>query len=429
MKTPPQNTEAERVLLGSIMLDRSIYDETRLILTDADFFSSKHQAIYKASGEADGDILAVLEVMKEHGTLESSGGMAYLSGLTDIIPSKSDTKRHAKIIKEASRKRRFISRAGELIATCYGGHAFENIAAELEKEAFELSSELGGSDEAEHIGDIIQQTIARVERISNSGQTDGVMSGLLDFDRMTSGFQPDDLVIIAARPSMGKTALVFNMMQNTAKNGCPSGVFSLEMGTQALGDRMLSGATKLNSKTTRNGWINEKDWPCIAAAGDMFNNLPLFIDDTPALHISEMRSRARRMKRKHNIGLIAVDYLQLARGDGGNREQEVSHISRELKAMAKELHIPVVALAQLNRGLESRADKRPVLSDLRESGAIEQDADVITFIYRDDYYNKDQNNPKKGIAELIIGKQRNGPTGTVELGWQEETATFFNLER
>lgn len=428
MKIPPQNIEAEQALIGSILLDPSIYDEARLHVTAEDFYTGKHGMIYKAQG-AGGDLIVTCDALKKAGELDLVGGPAYLSELTDCIPSKHEAVRYAKIIREASKRREFIATASDMIADCYQGGDFGYMASEFEKTAFNLAGSLGGVEEAESIGGIIENSVDRLIAITEGGVTPGLMTGLIDFDKMTSGLRPDDLIIIAARPSMGKTALLFNILKNVAEGGTPVGVFSLEMGKEALGDRMLSSATQINSKAIRSGWINDNHWPTITAAAGYYKTLPLHIDDAPSLHISEMRSRARRMKSKHNIGLIAVDYLQLARGDGGNREQEVSHISRDLKAMAKELHIPVIALAQLNRGLESRPNKRPMLSDLRESGAIEQDADVIAFIYRDDYYNKDANNPLKGVAEIIFGKQRNGPTGTVKLGWQEETGVFTNLAR
>lgn len=429
-RLPPQNIEAEQAVLCSMMLSPEIYDCVRMIISAEDFFKPAHQEIFKAIEKTNGDILTIANHLKDAGKLESVGGPAYLSALIDVsIPSETLAKQHSKIIRDESKKREFINKASEMVNTCYSGHDFGNMAEDIEKEAFALSESITTGSESESIGGIIEKTVARLERIARDGEEPGIMTGLTDIDSMTSGFRSGDLIVLASRPSMGKTALAFNILQRLASYKIPVGAFSLEMSKDALGERMLANMANINSKNIRSGWISDKQWPVITHAHQKFSNMPMFIDDTPSLHISEIRSRARRMKRKHDIQFIAIDYIQFARGDGGNREQEVADISRGLKAMAKELKIPVLALAQLNRGLEQRADKRPMMSDLRESGAIEQDADVITFIYRDDYYNKDRNNPRKGIAEIIFGKQRNGPTGTVELLWREETCSFENFER
>lgn len=429
-RLPPQNIEAEKAVLCAMMLSPEIYDCVRMIISSGDFFKPGHQEIFKAIETTNGDILTVANYLKDAGALDAVGGPAYLSDIIDVsIPSETLAQQHAKIVRDESKKREFIIKASEMINTCYSGHDFGNMAEDIEKEAFALSENIATGSESESIGGIVEKAVARLKRISRDGNDPGIMTGFSDIDTMTSGFHSGDLIILAARPSMGKTALAFNILRRLASNKIPVGAFSLEMSKDALGERMLADMSKINSKNIRSGWISDRQWPVITHASQQFTNMPMFIDDTPSLHISEIRSRARRMKRKHDIQFIVIDYIQFARGDGGNREQEVADISRGLKAMAKELKIPVLALAQLNRGLESRSDKRPMMSDLRESGAIEQDADVITFIYRDDYYNKEANNTRKGIAEIIFGKQRNGPTGTVELLWKEETCSFENLER
>jgi replicative DNA helicase len=427
-RIPPQNIDAEQSVLCSIMLDNNIYDSVRMIISADDFYRPEHVLVFKAVEETGGDIVSVANHLKDSGKLDRVGGPAYLAEISDkSIPSETLAIQHANIIRDCMKKRTFIAKASDMVNSCYGGLDFSNLAEELEKESFALTEQISTGSEAESIGEIIKRTKKRLETISINGADAGLMTGLSDFDNMTSGLRDSDLIVLAARPSMGKTALAFNLLKRLAGYQIPVGAFSLEMSKDSLGERMLADMTNINSKNIRSGWISDNQWPVIAKATDEFRSMPLYIDDTPSLHISEIRSRARRMKRKHDIKFIAVDYIQFARGDGGNREQEVADISRGLKAMAKELKIPVLALAQLNRGLESRADKRPMLSDLRESGAIEQDADVITFIYRDEYYNKNSN--KKGIAELIFGKQRNGPTGVVELMWREGTCSFHNLHR
>lgn len=429
-RLPPQNIEAEQAVLCAMLLDQDIIDLVRMFINGDDFIKQAHRVIFKAITDTRGDILEVISNLKALGVLDEVGGPAYLAALADmVIPSKKVAESHAKLIREASQKRKFIANAGEMIASCYGGGDFGDMAADLEKEAFNLSADLGTGAEAVSIGEIVKGTVARVERIVEEGLDPGIMTGFYDFDRMTSGLQSDDLIILAARPSMGKTALLFNILKRVALQGIPVGAFSLEMGNEGLGQRMLAEQTMINSKVIRSGRVRDNEWPTITNAMGLFDSMPLYIDDTPALHISEMRSRARRMHRKHGVSLIALDYLQMARGDGNNREQEIADISRGMKAMAKELKIPVIALAQLNRGLESRSDKRPMLSDLRESGAIEQDADVVAFIYRDDYYDKTQDNPKKGIAEVIFSKQRNGPTGTIELLFRDHLCSFENMAR
>lgn len=427
-RVPPQSVEAEQHLLGAMMLKPELFDQVRMILTVDDFYRPEHRPIFAAIEGGALDIVMVVNKLKDANQLEGCGGPAYIDSLTDIIPTTATALAHATRIKQESKKRRFISRACEMVEQCYEGFDFGNMAADLEQEAFALAAELS-TDEAEHIGPVVRKELARVEKIINKEVPPGLMTGFADFDAMTGGLQAGNLVIVAARPSMGKTALALNITRKVSDTGKAVGVFSLEMSKAALGARMCAEVSGVNFKVLQRGWSSEKSVQKVFQSAKYFDGLPVFIDDTPALHISEMRSRARRLHRKHNLELVVVDYLQMARGDGGNREQEISSISRGLKAMAKELGIPVMALSQLSRKCEERTDKRPMLSDLRESGAIEQDADVICFIYRDEVYNKGEGNPKKGIAELNFGKQRDGPTGAIEMMWKAETSSFHDLAR
>lgn len=427
-RVPPQDIEAEKALLGAMLLFPDVYDHTRLTITAEDFYRPEHADIYRAVALGGQDIVLCCQKLQAMGKLDSCGGPAYLAALTDIISGPAIASGHAKIIRECAKKRRFISKAMEMVSRCYEGFDFDNMAADFEQEAFALATELS-SDEAEHIGPIVREELARIEKIASGDTPPGLMTGFIDLDAMTGGLQPADLIVIAGRPSMGKTAIAMGIGRGIADKGTPVAVFSLEMNKASLGARCISEASGVNSRALRNGWVGEQVKHRVFQSAKYFDSLPMYIDDTPALHISEMRSRARRLHRKHGIGLVIMDYIQLARGDGGNREQEISDISRGMKAMAKELNIPVIALAQLSRKCEERADKRPLLSDIRESGAIEQDSDVICFVYRDEVYNKSEGNPKKGTAEIIIGKQRNGPTGTVELLFKGETSSFHNLSR
>jgi replicative DNA helicase len=427
-RVPPQDTEAERHLLGAILLNNDLYDQARTILTGEDFYKPQHRVIFEAIEAGGIDIVLCCSLLNASGKLEMVGGPGYIAALTDLIPTTAAAMAHARLIRESAKKRRFISRALEMAEKCYGDCDFSTMAAELEHEAFSLGSEIG-DDEAQAVGPIVRKEIERMEMVGRTELSAGILTGFADFDVMTGGLQPADLMILAARPSMGKSALAMNIARGVCETGIPAGVFSLEMSKAGLGSRVLADVSKTNSKAFMNGWVGDNGRERVYSAAKHLDALPLYIDDTPALHISEMRSRARRMHRKHGIGLIVLDYIQMARGDGGNREQEVADISRGLKAMAKELNVPVLALAQLSRTCESRTDKRPILSDLRESGAIEQDADIVAFIYRDEYYHTNESNPRKGIAELLIRKQRNGPTGTVELRWESSTATFRNLEK
>lgn len=437
-RLPPQNVEAEQCVLGSILLQQGAMPKAVEILAAEDFYRPEHRLIFAAMIQLfekaePPDLITVINVLKDGNHLDQAGGPAYLATLTDIVPVAANITYYAKIVREKSILRRLITTSTEIASRCYEEQDdIDLLLDETEQTIFEIAR--AKSNQSFYpMSTVISETFKEVQKLSERKELiTGVPSGFEDFDRKTAGMQPSDLIILAGRPSMGKTALAMNMVQNAALlYKVPVGVFSLEMSKEQLGMRLLCSVGKVDSQRVRTGHIQENDWPKLARAVGMLTTAPIYIDDTPALSVLELRAKARRLKTEHNLGLVVVDYLQLMRGHSGTerREQEISEISRSLKAMAKELHIPVVALSQLNRSLESRSDKRPQLSDLRESGAIEQDADVICFIYRDEVYNKSEGNPNRGKAELIIGKQRNGPTGTVELAFLSEFTTFETLAR
>jgi replicative DNA helicase len=376
------------------------------------------------------DIITVTNILKDRNLLDGIGGPAYLANLTDIVPVAANIVYYAKIIRNKSVLRRLIQTCTEIASRCFDEQDdIDSLVDDAEQTIFEISRSKS-SQHFQSLGTIIPETFKKVEKLAERKELiTGVPTGYDDLDKITSGLQPSDLIILAGRPSMGKTALALNIAQNAAIfNKVPVAVFSLEMSKEQLGMRMLCSVSRVDSQDIRSGYIKDSDWPKLARATGILSEAPIYIDDSPALGVLEMRAKSRRLKSEHNIGLVVVDYLQLMRGrsNAERREQEISEISRSLKAMAKELDLPVVALSQLNRSLESRPNKRPQLSDLRESGAIEQDADLICFLYRDEIYNKSEDNPRRGIAEVIVGKQRNGPTGTVDLTFIDKFTTFEN---
>ncbi len=435
-RLPPQNIEAEQCVLGSILLHPGAVLKAVEILVPEDFYRSEHRLIFTAmiylfEKAEPQDLVTVTNVLKDENNLDKIGGPAYLASLTDIVPVAANISHYAKIVREKSILRQLISTTTEIASRCYEHQDdVDALLDETEQNIFDISS--SKSNQSYYpISSVINDSFKMVEKLSERQELiTGVPSGFDDFDKITAGLQPSDLIILAGRPSMGKTALAMNMVQNSAMLGkVPVGVFSLEMSKEQLGTRMLCSISRVNSQRLRTGHLRDSDWPQLVRAHGMLSEAPIYIDDTPAISILEIRAKSRRLKTEHDIGLIVVDYLQLMRGRSSaeRREQEISEISRSLKAMAKELNVPVIALSQLNRSLENRPNKRPQLSDLRESGAIEQDADVICFIYRDEVYNKAEDNPNKGIAELIIGKQRNGPTGTVRMAFLDSITTFETL--
>ncbi|TKB27600.1 replicative DNA helicase [Desulfopila sp. IMCC35006] len=432
---PPQNVEAEQAVLGSILLKADLLGAVLEILTPEDFYKNNHRLIYDAmidlfEKNEPQDLLTVSNLLKNNNTLDQVGGPTYLASLTSIVPVTANVTSYAKIIREKSILRRLISVNTNIAARCYEEqNDIDILVDEAEQAIFDIAGSKG-SQYFTHIKTIVPKAFATVEQLYKRKEfITGVPTGYNLIDKMTAGLQPSDLIIIAARPSMGKTSFAMNIAQHAAlveKTGVA--VFSLEMSKEQLVMRLLSSVGRIDSQRIRTGNMHSEDWPKLTRAVGMLSEAPIFIDDTPAISVLEMRAKVRRLASQHEIGLIVVDYLQLMRGRSTeNRTQEISDISRSLKALAKEHAIPVMALSQLNRGLESRTDKRPMMSDLRESGAIEQDADVICFIYRDEVYNKAEDNPERGSAEIIIGKQRNGPTGVARLTFVKEFTMFENM--
>ena len=432
-KVPPQNIEAEQSILSAILIDNNTLPEVLETLSEKDFYREVHQKIFAAMVDLfersePADLITMTNILKEQGQLESVGGATYLSELVDTIPMATNAAHYAKIIHEKATLRRLIERAASITSRCFEDRGdMEDILDFAERSIFDISEDKVRP--AFHsLADILTDTYKAVEQAyENKVLVTGVPTGYRELDQITSGFQPGDLVVIAGRPSMGKTALALNITQSaTAATGIPSAIFSLEMSKEQLSLRLLSSEARVDSSKMRGGFLKESDLARINRAAGTLYDLPIYIDDSPAISALEIRAKARRMKMEKGLGFIIVDYLQLMRGRASaeRRDLEISEISGSLKALAKELHIPVVALSQLNRKVEDRSNRRPVLSDLRESGAIEQDADVIIFIYRDEVYNTEPDNPNRGIAEIHVAKQRNGPIGTVKLTFLEHCTRF-----
>jgi replicative DNA helicase len=432
-KVPPQNLEAEQSILSAILIENHTLPEVLEILSEKDFYREAHQKIFSAmvslfERSEPADLITVSNLLKEQGNLESVGGATYLAELVDTVPMATNATHYAKIIREKATLRRLIERAASITSRCFEDRGdMEDILDFAERSIFDISEDKVRP--AFHsLADILTDTYKAVEQAyENKILVTGLPTGYHQLDQLTSGFQPGDLVVIAGRPSMGKTALALNIAQSAAaETGIPVAIFSLEMSKEQLSLRLLSSEARIDSSKMRGGFLKESDLARINRAAGALYDLPIFIDDSPAISALEIRAKGRRMKMEKGLGLIVVDYLQLMRGRASaeRRELEISEISRSLKALAKELNIPVVALSQLNRKVEDRSNKRPVLSDLRESGAIEQDADVIVFIYRDEVYNQDPDNPNRGVAEINVAKQRNGPIGTVKLTFLETCTRF-----
>ncbi len=437
-RLPPQNLEAEQCVLGSVLLQPGALVKILELVTPDDFYRDAHRIIFRAmialfEKNEPQDLVTVTNVLKDRDQLESVGGPSYISNLGDIVPVAANIIYYAQIIRSKSILRRLIQTCTDIASRCYEEQGdIDTLVDDAEQNIFEISRTKSNQD-FQPLSKIMPETFERIEKLAEKKELiTGVPTGFDDLDKLTAGFQPSDLIILAGRPSMGKTALAMNIVQNAAIfHKVPVAVFSLEMSKEQLGLRLLCSVSRVDSQDLRTGFIRDPDWPKLARATGILSEAPILIDDTPAISVLEMRAKSRRMKTEYNIGMVVVDYLQLMRGrsNAERREQEISEISRSLKAMAKELDLPVVALSQLNRSLESRPNTRPQLSDLRESGAIEQDADVICFLYRDEVYNKSEDNPKRGIAEVIIGKQRNGPIGTLELTFINKYTTFENYSR
>lgn len=435
-RLPPQNLEAEVSVLGGILIENEALHQVLEILSASDFYREAHRKIFSAmlqlyERNEPVDLITLSEILKKKDELEAVGGLEYLNQLVSSVPTAANISYYANIVKEKSLLRKIIHRATEIINEGYGNSRDINeFLDRAERLIFEISEDRVRPSFFP-LKDILKTSFKTIEKLYEKRQLiTGVPTGFTKLDELTSGLQPSDLIIVAGRPSMGKTTFALNITQHAAiEAGITSAIFSLEMAKEQLALRMLCSEAKVDAHRLRGGFLSESDWPKLTRAAGILSEAPIFIDDTPAISVLEMRAKARRLKAEHNLGLIVVDYLQLMRGraDSETREQEISDISRSLKALAKELNIPVVALSQLNRRVEDRGDKRPQLADLRESGAIEQDADVIIFLYRDEVYNRSDDNPHKGKAEIIIGKQRNGPTDKFELAFIDKYTCFENL--
>ncbi len=440
LKLPPHSLEAEQSVLGGLLLDNDAVDKVGDIVAAADFYSDAHRLIYAhivklVAENKPADVVTVSESLASVQKLDYIGGLAYLGALVQNVPTAANIRHYAQIVRDRSILRQLAGTAGEIADSAYNplGRSAKEILDQAEARVLHIAEQgERGARQYTEIGQLLPGVVERIETLYNRddpSDVTGVATGYSDLDRMTSGFQPGDLVIIAGRPSMGKTSLALNIGEHVALDAkLPVAVFSMEMGASQLALRMIGSVGRLDQHKLRTGRLAAEDWDKLSSALGRLSEAPILIDETPALNAIEVRSRARRLAKTYGkLGLVIVDYLQLmqASSQGENRATEISEISRAMKSLAKELKVPVVALSQLNRSLEQRPNKRPVMSDLRESGAIEQDADVILFIYRDEVYNPDTQ--EKGVAEIIVGKQRNGPIGTVRLTFLGEYTRFENF--
>lgn len=440
LRVPPHSVEAEQSVLGGLLLDNAAWDRITDVLGDEDFYRFDHKIIWQHITRLIGlarpaDVVTVYESLSSAGKADEVGGLAYLNALAHNTPSAANIRRYAEIVRERSMLRKLVSVADEISAAAFNpqGKEARQLLDEAESRVFQIAQEGSrGTSGFQEIQPLLSQVVERIDELYHrEGDSDitGVPTGFNDLDRMTSGLQPGDLVIVAGRPSMGKTSFSMNIGEHVAiEQGLPVAVFSMEMGAVQLAMRMVGSVGMLDQHRMRTGKLTNDDWPRLTHAVQKVQEAQIYIDETPALSSMEVRARSRRLARQcGQLGLIIIDYMQLmsANSAGENRATEISEISRSLKGLAKELNCPLIALSQLNRSLEQRPNKRPVMSDLRESGAIEQDADLILFIYRDEVYNPDS--PDKGSAEIIIGKQRNGPIGTVRLTFQGASTRFLNF--
>ncbi|MBJ7263708.1 MAG: replicative DNA helicase [Burkholderiaceae bacterium] len=438
LRVPPHSVEAEQSVLGGLLLDNNAWDRLTDILQEDDFYRHDHRLIWSHIARLvnlarPADVITVNESLASAAKSEEVGGLAYLNALAHNTPSAANIRRYAEIVRERSMLRKLVSIADEISAAAFNpqGKEARQLLDEAESRVFQIAQEgARGAAGFKEIQPLLTQVVERIDELyhrDSDSDVTGVPTGFADLDKMTSGLQPGDLVIVAGRPSMGKTSFSMNIGEHVAiEQGLPVAVFSMEMGAVQLAMRMLGSVGMLDQHRMRTGKLLADDWPRVTHAVQLMQDAQVYIDETPALTAMDLRARARRLARQcGQLGLIIIDYIQLMSGSGGeNRATEISEISRSLKSLAKELNCPLIALSQLNRSLEQRPNKRPVMSDLRESGAIEQDADVILFIYRDEVYNPDS--PDKGSAEIIIGKQRNGPIGSVRLTFQGMSTRFLN---
>lgn len=434
LKIPPHSIDAEQAVLGGLMLEANAWDQVADKLSENDFYRHEHRLIFRvmvslSSNDKPLDVITVSEALEQLNELEAAGGLSYLGTIAKNTPSAANINAYADIVRERSILRQLIEVGSDITENAFEpkGRVATELLDRAEQKVFAIAEQGGRGEGPLVISDILSKTVDKIETLFEaSSPITGIPSGYPDLDKMTSGLQPSDLIIVAGRPSMGKTTLAMNMAEHAAMTSeHPVLIFSMEMPAESIAMRMLASLGRIEQQRVRSGQLKDEDWPRLTSAIAMMSSKKLYIDDTPALSPVEVRARARRIAREHGgLSLIVLDYLQLMRapGAGENRAAEISEISRSLKALAKELHVPVIALSQLNRGLEQRVDRRPVMSDLRESGAIEQDADLIVFIYRDEVYNKET--AEKGMAEVIIGKQRNGPIGTVRLTFLGQYSRF-----
>ena len=435
-RIPPHSVESEQSILGSIILDKDAIITVAETINPGDFYKEAHKIIYESmlrlnSNNEPIDLITLIEELRKEGHLDNVGGISYLTSLSTIVPTTSNVKYYANIVKEKSVMRQLIKASNEIINLGYGGSTdVQEILDKAEKNIFDISQEKSG-DEIKPINLVLQDAYDMIESLyTNKSEVTGITTGFADLNKKINGLQRTDLILVAARPAMGKTAFSLNLVQNAALKGDASvAVFSLEMSKEQLVQRMLSAQSNVELSKIKTGTLGESDWPRIIDAMAVLSESNIFIDDTPGIKISEIRSKCRRLKIEKGLDLILIDYLQLMEGEGKNenRQQEIAKISRSLKILAKELNCPVVALSQLSRSPELRKDHRPILSDLRESGSIEQDADIVMFLYRDEYYHDDSE--KKNIGEVIVAKNRHGETGTVELVWFGQVQKFADKVR
>jgi replicative DNA helicase len=438
MRVPPHSVEAEQAVLGSLMLDNATWEQVADRIREDDFYRQDHRLIFRAISELTDnnspfDAVTLSEWLQSRGQLDQAGGLAYLATLARDTPTAANVRAYADIVRERSVLRHLIRVGGELADAAYRpeGRGTEELIDYAERQVFDIA-ERGGRLQRSFvkITELLSVAVDRLDALMHANNpVTGLATGLDKFDHMTAGLQAGDLIIIAGRPSMGKSAFAINIAEYCScrpENPVPTAIFSMEMSGQQVAMRLISSLGRIDQQKVRTGQLDQSDWQRVSSAIAIMSKAPMFIDDTGALTPTELRARARRLKREHNLGLMVVDYLQLMSvpGTRENRATEISEICRSLKSLAKELNIPVIALSQLNRSLEQRPDKRPIMSDLRESGSIEQDADLIAFIYRDEVYDKDS--PDKGIAEIIVGKQRNGPIGTVQATFLGAYTRFEN---
>lgn len=432
----PHSVEAEQAVIGSMIMDREAIVVASEIIMGEDFYNKQYGILFETMVELNDkgypvDLVTLQDKLREKDVPPEVSSLEFVRDLLQMVTTSANIKYYANIVAEKSTLRKLIRLNEEIVNTCYTGkESLEYILEDTEKRVFQLVQKRN-TEEFTPIRQVVMNAMDRIEAASRQkGAVTGIATGFLDLDYRTAGMQPSDLILIAARPSMGKTAFVLNIAQHVAfKLGLSVAIFSLEMSKEQLVNRLFSLQSSVDAQNLRTGQLNDEEWEKLIESAGVIGRSNLFIDDTPGISIAELRSKCRKLKLEHNLSMIIIDYLQLMSGSGrsDSRQQEISDISRALKGVARELHVPVIALSQLSRAVEQRPDHRPMMSDLRESGAIEQDADVVMFIYRDDYYNHDTE--KKGIAEIIIAKQRNGPIGTVELAWLPRFTKFVNLEK